>query len=67
MKKQLWIIEPHTSADKSFDIIPPGVISENFKYSGFIMTVDYDDVDHDNVDKMAEKIVSILNDNLDKF
>jgi hypothetical protein len=45
-------IEPHRHADKSFRIECPGDLS---------LDVDYDDVDHEEVDGLAVLIVSVLN------
>jgi hypothetical protein len=46
-------IQPHDHADKSFDIEGPGIR----------LTVDYDDVNHDEVDELAQIVVRCLNDN----
>ncbi len=51
MSKRLFRIEPHDSADKEFRINGPD----------FDLIMDYDDVDHDFHDKMAENVVYILN------
>ena len=48
----VWKVEPHTTTDKWFPIIGPG---------GFELRVDYDDVDHADVDRKAENMVSALN------
>lgn len=48
-----WVIHPHTHTDKSF------VVEDTT--SGFVMEVDYDDVDHDTVDHVAERVVDALN------
>jgi hypothetical protein len=47
-----WEIQPHTGADKSFDIL--------FRGAPF-MTVDYDDVEHDVVDALVGELVDSLN------
>lgn len=62
MSNQIWSIEHHTGVDKSFEIIPPARLRRKITLS-----VDYDDVEHVAVDELAEKIVKILNDNLDKL
>ena len=67
MTSPIWTIESHTPADKSFQINPPTAVSMEFEYSGFTLTVDYDDVNHKAVDKLVQKIVTILNANLDKL
>lgn len=43
-------ILPHTTADKEFRIVGP-----------LCLIVDYDDVDHDEQDRLAEKLVEVLN------
>lgn len=45
-------ISQHTTADKKFVIDGP---------EGFTLIVDYDDVDHEFQDMMAERIVEVLN------
>ncbi len=47
-------IQPHTTVDKEFVITGP---------DGFRMMVDYDDVDHRSVEKTANRVVKILNQN----
>jgi hypothetical protein len=44
-------IEPHTGIDKSFLIYNEDIS----------LAVDYDDVDHETVDKEARRIVKLLN------
>jgi len=51
-KKPFWI-EKHTTVDKSFMIFGPDID----------LKVDYDDVNHKEVDKAARRIVTILNEN----
>lgn len=46
-------VEPHTTVDKSFVI-------EVGKYGDLQLAVNYDDVDHETVDRMAKKLVSII-------
>lgn len=48
-------IEPHTTIDKRFRIVGPDID----------LLVDYDDVNHSEVDRAARKLVKILNDNWD--
>lgn len=48
-----WVIHAHTHTDKSF------VVEDT--HSGYVMEVDYDDVDHDLVDRMTVWIVDVLN------
>jgi hypothetical protein len=50
-KKKLWYVEEHSPADKSFMI-----------YGETALEVDYDDVDHEEQDRIASKIAAILND-----
>lgn len=46
-----FLIEPHDGADKQFQIMgPPGIT----------LLVDYDDVDHEEVDRLAGQIAEIL-------
>lgn len=45
-------IESHDGADKSFAIMGP---------DGFNMIIDYDDVDHELQDRMAQKVTRLLN------
>lgn len=45
-------IEPHTKTDKSFIVRGPGDL---------LLEVDYDDVDHDEVDRNVEAMVNLLN------
>lgn len=62
MKKKIWKIEKHSMVDKSFKIYGPG---------DFTMIIDFDDVNHKEVNKITRKIVKILNrfwnEDLDKF
>lgn len=51
MKKKLFVIETHDGADKSFQIYGADID----------LIIDYDDVNHDQVDKMSRKLVRILN------
>jgi hypothetical protein len=46
-------VEPHTQIDKSFVI-------ELGKYGELQLAVNYDDVDHATVDKMVDKLVSLI-------
>lgn len=46
----MWKIEPHTSIDKSFIISGP-----------LELKIDYDDVDHDYQDLIAQMVVDLLN------
>lgn len=46
-------IQPHTTIDKWFEIEGPDIR----------ILVDYDDVNHKEVDKQARKMVKILNEN----
>ena len=50
-----WTVQPHTHSDKTFALVPP------LGFDELSITVDYDDVNHDRVDKLAAKIVKILN------
>lgn len=52
-----WTIEPHTHADKHFTVTGPGDVR---------LYVDYDDVNHDEVDREIEKMVRNLNRNAPK-
>ena len=45
-----WTIEPHDGADKQFVINGP-----------LPLIIDYDDVNHGEVDALAESVVAILN------
>ena len=47
-----WFIAPHSGADKSFAITGP---------EGYLLLVDYDDVDHDLVDIYTDAVVTVLN------
>lgn len=47
-----WKTEPYDGADKQIVIYGPGTL---------LVYVDYDDVDHDEVDAMMPKIVEALN------
>lgn len=68
MTSPIWTIEPHTTADKYFRILPPEKVQKTVdKYSGFTLSVDYDDVDHKAVDDLVGRIVKILNNNLDNL
>ena len=49
---KVWV-EPHTTVDKNFQII----LGND---AGLILSVDYDDVDHETVDKMVDKLVSLI-------
>jgi len=51
MAKKRFKIEPHDHADKEFAIVGECIT----------LLVDYDDVDHDEVDKEARRIVRALN------
>lgn len=53
MAEKLFKIEPHTHIDKSFQIQTP---EHNLN-----LAVDYDDVDHKEADRLARKVVAILN------
>ena len=57
-KRSLFNIQPHDGIDKSFEIEGP---------DGFRLFVDYDDVDHNYVDAVAKRMVSILNANAEAF
>ncbi len=57
MSRRLFRIEPHDGADKEFRIIGPD----------FDLIVDYDDVDHKFQDKMAKRVVRILNGEWDNY
>jgi len=48
----MFTIQPHTTIDKDFVINGP---------DDFNMIIDYDDVDHELVDLMANTVVAILN------
>lgn len=48
----VWEIEPHSKADKHFTVTGPG---------DFRMYVDYDDVNHEEIDATAEEMVRVLN------
>lgn len=50
-------IEPHTTIDKRFRIMGPEID----------LLVDYDDVDHKEVDRAARKLVKILNEHWEAF
>ncbi len=52
--KRLFKIQGHDGVDKWFEIEGP---------DGFLLRVDYDDVDHKYVDAMAKRMVSVLNAN----
>ncbi len=54
MSNRPFNIEPHTTIDKRFEITS----TEDIR-----IIVDYDDVNHPEVDKIAKRIVAILNDN----
>lgn len=51
----LWKIPEHSETDKSFEISGP-----------IGLKVDYDDVDHEEVDAVTEKVVRILNKHWDE-
>lgn len=55
MPKKLFKIEPHTTIDKRFNIVNDEIT----------LIVDYDDVNHKEVDKAARKLVKILNEHWD--
>ncbi len=55
MAKKIFKIEKHEVTDKDFRIFGP---EEGDQF----ITIDYDDVDTEAMDSMAEKIVKILND-----
>ena len=56
---ELFTIQRHTRIDKEFEIKCG---------SGDIrLKVDYDDVDQKEVDRLARRIVDVLNENWDKF
>lgn len=57
-KRALFSIQPHDGIDKSFDIEGP---------DGFLLRVDYDDVDHGYVDKFALAMVHVLNEHQEAF
>lgn len=50
-KKKIFNITPHTVADKTFAIEGPGIT----------LLVDYDDVDHEEVEGRAQDVVHLLN------
>lgn len=54
--KVLFVAENHDHADKFFDITGPSSFE-----GGLTLRVDYDDVDHDRVDREVEKLLKILN------
>jgi len=56
--KKLFRIQNHDGVDKFFEIEGP---------EGFLLRVDYDDVDHKYVDAVAKRVVSVLNANADAF
>jgi hypothetical protein len=56
IQRDLFKIENHDHADKSFQITGPHSYD-----GGLVLSVDYDDVDHDRVDEQALKLVKILN------
>ena len=60
LKRKRFVIEKHTNVDKRFSIYAPTDLSID-------ISVDFDDVDHAQVNKISKKIVEILNDNLDKL
>lgn len=51
-----FTIEPHDGADKQFRILSNQID----------LIVDYDDVDHKVVDRLARKVAKILNEHWDK-
>lgn len=50
--KPVWSIQPHDSVDKHFEIYGP---------LDLVLKVDYDDVNHDQVDADTELLVAFLN------
>lgn len=58
MPSKPFRIEPHTTADKSFNIVGP---------DEFCLKVDFDDVDHKTQNFNARKAVAILNEYWDNF
>jgi len=50
--EETFIVEPHSRADKQIVI-----------YGPLTLFVDYDDVNHDEVDEQMRRLVQILNDN----
>lgn len=48
----IFTIAPHSSADKRFEISGPDEL---------LLEVDYDDVFHEDVDRLAERMVEVLN------
>lgn len=53
-------IEEHSTLDKSFEILAPD-------HMEITLIIDYDDVDHDDVNLQTEAIVDILNNYTDVF
>ena len=49
---QKFTIQPHSTIDKSFDIYGP---------QDLLLMVDFDDVDHETVEKLTKRMVDILN------
>ena len=52
-----WTIEKHTTVDKSFRIFGPTDLE---------ITVDFDDVNHTEVNKEAARLVALLNEHWGK-
>jgi hypothetical protein len=57
-KRALFRIQPHDGIDKWFEIEGP---------DGFLLRVDYDDVDHQYVDRVALAMVGVLNEHQEAF
>lgn len=51
-----WRIEPHSTLDKRFRVFGPDDV---------LMYVDYDDVNHDQVDVTVREMISLLNEEWD--
>ena len=56
MSKIFFLIEEHTTIDKSFEIEGPGLA----------ISVDYDDVDHVETEALSKYMVEILNTHWDE-
>lgn len=58
---ELFTIQRHTRIDKEFEI------KYGSGWPAIRLKVDYDDVDQKEVDRLARRIVDVLNENWDKF
>lgn len=56
VKKEIFNIDPYDDCDKSIRIL-----ENSNSYGALCIDVDFDDVEHDKVEKKVKKMIDILN------